>query len=136
MESASRSAIETVLDSARLDPRIGKLNSGKYYCYPDGNGKPEFIGTLEDVEAKLGIRSAPAKQAEQQPAKPSSLKEYEVTVTPRIVTYGSHGATTESTMTVHAKTSSEAISKARAMVRDGGHSRYDAPNDYKAKVVK
>lgn len=44
-----------------IDPRIGKLSSGKYYCFPKGHGGPEFIGTLEEVEAALGIqREAPA----------------------------------------------------------------------------
>lgn len=41
-----------------LDSRIGMMNSGKFYCFPEGNGKPEFIGTLEEVEAALGIRPA------------------------------------------------------------------------------
>lgn len=41
-----------------LDPRIGKLNSGKFYCFPNGNGKPELIGTLEEVEIALGLRPA------------------------------------------------------------------------------
>ena len=41
-----------------LDPRIGKLNSGKFYCFPNGNGKPELIGTLDEVEAALGLRAA------------------------------------------------------------------------------
>ena len=40
-----------------LDPRIGKLNSGRFYCFPDGNGKPEFVGTLAAVESVLGLRS-------------------------------------------------------------------------------
>lgn len=38
-----------------LDQRIGKLNGGKFYCFPDGHGKPEFIGTLEEIEAALGL---------------------------------------------------------------------------------
>lgn len=41
-----------------LDPRIGVLNGGKFYCFPNGYGKPELIGTLEEVENALGIRSA------------------------------------------------------------------------------
>jgi hypothetical protein len=49
-----------------LDPRIGKLNSGKFYCFPNGYDRPEFVGSLEEVEAVLGIRAeslAPAKIA-------------------------------------------------------------------------
>lgn len=43
-----------------LDPRIGTLNSGKFYCFPNGNGKPELIGSLEEVEVALGLRLLPA----------------------------------------------------------------------------
>lgn len=42
-----------------LDPRIGKLNSGKFYCFPNGYDQPEFIGSLEEVEAALGLRAEP-----------------------------------------------------------------------------
>ena len=45
----------TIMD---LDPRIGVLNSGKFYCFPHGNGKPELVGTLEEVEVALGLRRA------------------------------------------------------------------------------
>lgn len=38
-----------------LDPRIGMLNSGKFYCFPNGNGQPEFMGSLEEVEVALGL---------------------------------------------------------------------------------
>jgi hypothetical protein len=48
----------TIMD---LDPRIGVLNSGKYYCFPHGNGKPELVGSIEEVEVALGLR--PASQA-------------------------------------------------------------------------
>lgn len=41
-----------------LDPRIGMLNSGKFYCFPNGNGNPELVGTFEEVEIALGIRPA------------------------------------------------------------------------------
>lgn len=54
-----------------LDPRIGMLNNGKFYCFPNGNGKPEFMGTLEEVETALGIPSTlttPAVLAENAPA--------------------------------------------------------------------
>ncbi|MBP8275284.1 MAG: hypothetical protein KAX55_00125 [Propionivibrio sp.] len=49
-----------------LDPRIGKLNGGKFYCFPDGYGKPEFIGTLEEVGSVLGL--SPAVAADPEPA--------------------------------------------------------------------
>lgn len=47
----------------RLDPRIGTLNSGKFYCFPNGNGQPEFMGTREEVEAALGLPSTPVAPA-------------------------------------------------------------------------
>ncbi len=43
-----------------LDPRIGKLTSGLYYCFPDGHSKPELIGTLEEIESALGLFPAVA----------------------------------------------------------------------------
>lgn len=33
------------------------LNSGKFYCFPNGNGQPEFTGSLEEVEVALGLRT-------------------------------------------------------------------------------
>lgn len=47
-----------------LDPRIGKLNGGKFYCFSDGYGKPEFTGTLEEVGSVLGLRPAVAADPE------------------------------------------------------------------------
>lgn len=38
-----------------LDPRIGKLNSNKYYAFANGYDKPEIVGTLEQVETALGL---------------------------------------------------------------------------------
>ena len=46
-----------------LDPRIGMLNSGKFYCFPYGYGQPEVIGTLWDVEVALGLRSGSVNSA-------------------------------------------------------------------------
>ncbi len=41
-----------------LDPRIGKLNSGKFYCFPNGNDQPELIGSLKEIEAALGLKQS------------------------------------------------------------------------------
>lgn len=38
-----------------LDPRIGKFSNGKFYAFPLGYDKPEFVGSLEEVEAALGL---------------------------------------------------------------------------------
>lgn len=44
-----------------IDPRIGKLNSGQFYAFVNGYDNPEFRGTLEEVEAALGLRAHPVK---------------------------------------------------------------------------
>lgn len=46
-----------------IDPRIGSLNSGKFYAYVNGYDKPGFVGSLQEVEAKLGLRRMPSKAA-------------------------------------------------------------------------
>lgn len=43
--------------SAQLDPRIGMLASGRYYAFAHGYARPETIGTLNEVQAALGIRT-------------------------------------------------------------------------------
>lgn len=48
------------MQTANLDPRIGMLNSGKFYAFVNGYDKPETTGSLEQVEAALGLRLAPA----------------------------------------------------------------------------
>lgn len=47
---------------SNLDPRIGYLNSGKFYAYVNGHGygKEPTFGTLEEIEIALGLRVAPA----------------------------------------------------------------------------
>lgn len=48
-----------------MDPRIGILTNGGnpiYYAFVDGYHMPEFRGTLEQVENKLGIRQLESKK--------------------------------------------------------------------------
>jgi len=82
---------------SNLDPRIGKLNSGKFYAFAHGYDKEATIGTLEEVECALGLRTAPKKTA-----KP--LKNYVV-----IMRQGFDITETEHS----AETAAKAISKAR-----------------------
>lgn len=42
-----------------LDPRIGQLNSGQFYAFVDGYDRPETVGTLDRIEAALGLRERP-----------------------------------------------------------------------------
>ena len=67
---------------ATLDPRIGMLSSGKFYCFPGGNGKHEFVGSLEEVEEKLGLRARARMSAE----KPT--RDYVVTASLRRTEHG------------------------------------------------
>lgn len=48
-----------MMHAANLDPRIGMLNSGKFYAFVNGYDKPETVGSLEQVEAALGLRATP-----------------------------------------------------------------------------
>lgn len=54
------------MNTKQLDPRIGMLNSGKFFAYAHGYDKPETVGTRQEVEQALGISKShapvPAKQ--------------------------------------------------------------------------
>ncbi len=51
-----------------LDPRIGKLAGGQFYAFCDGYDQPEFVGTLSEVQASLGLTEKPdIKRAELSP---------------------------------------------------------------------
>lgn len=39
-----------------MDARIGVLNSGKFYAYPNGYAAEIVIGTLQEVEIALGLQ--------------------------------------------------------------------------------
>lgn len=55
-----------------MDPRIGILCcEGKqvFYAFVDGYHKPEFRGTLDQVEVALGIRTAPVARPVAKPIK-------------------------------------------------------------------
>ena len=58
-----------------LDQRIGLLNDGTYYAFVSGHGNQEVRGTLEQVEAALGIR-----RKESRKTAPSAIKAYAVTL--------------------------------------------------------
>lgn len=116
-----------------LDPRIGVLNGGKFYCFPNGHGKPEFIGTQEEVEIALGLRQSAAK--EEKPAKrQGELRDYVVTITPRKITYAGSQTFGEYTVEVVARSNSEAITKARRE-RNDNEGRYGVPATFRAKLA-
>lgn len=131
-------------DAMKLDPRIGVLNGGKFYCYPNGNGRPEFVGTLAEVEAALGIRPTPGSQPAPAPASSAmparartsgGLRDYEVTITPKVVSYAGAGTFGEYTVTVCARSHSEAIKMARQDRREA-EGRHGVAATYRARVIE
>ena len=62
-----------------LDPRIGTLNGGAFYAFANGHDKPEVRGTLEEVEAALGLRPVAPKATRARAARPE--REYSATIT-------------------------------------------------------
>lgn len=102
-----------------MDPRIGILNSGVHYAFVDGYDKPEFRGTLAEVERALGIEIKTAQVTRRR-----SLKRYEVTVTPAVVGYTStgYGGGSERhgsyTVEIDAETARKAEQEARKAYRD------------------
>ncbi|WP_199028810.1 hypothetical protein [Ralstonia sp. ASV6] len=121
-----------------LDPRIGLLSSGKFYTFPNGPHKPEFIGTLEEVEARLGLPESCAEEA--QPVKLRSLRDFEVTVKPKVVAHsggGWSGASQtfgEYTVRVSARTHSDAITKVR-QERNEQEGRHGIKANFRAKRI-
>lgn len=114
-----------------MDTRIGVLNSGKCYAFVNGYDKPEVQGTLIEIEMALGLRCAVSKVC--QTPKPSN-RTYAVTVTPSIVTWAGLIRCGEYTVTVSAKTASEAVSKARRMRRDE-EGRFAVSATYRASLA-
>lgn len=121
---------------APMDPRIGVLNSGVHYAFVDGYDKPEFRGTREEVEVRLGLRPAPVAK----PKRPRSVYLYRVKVTPSVIGYTStgfgggsetHGAYF---IEVYAANGKEAISKARKERRDE-EGRFAVPATFKAERI-
>lgn len=101
-----------------MDSRIGILNSGKFYAYANGYGKPPVVGTLADVEIALGLRK-PVKK----------LRAYIVSVTPKKEFHFNSGV---DFIEVQALDANQAIKKVREMCQV---SRYDVPNTYRAKLA-
>lgn len=90
-----------------MDARIGTIiRNGQqlFYAFANGYNAPETVGSLEEVEVVLGLRTASPKQ----PAKKVELyRDYVVTLT-------WHGDRTEEEETiVSAKSHAQAIQKGR-----------------------
>jgi hypothetical protein len=128
-----------IMDGAQsLDPRIGTLNSGRFYAFANGYDQPAVEGTRAEVERALGITPtsevSPAVIAKDA-AKKRTLKDFEVTCTPREnqKAWNDH----EYKQIVMAKDRNEAIKKAREKhVENNGPSKYETTYDFKARVVR
>lgn len=96
-----------------LDPRIGVLNSGKFYAFVNGYDQPEVVGTLEEVETALGLRAAPTKASQ-----PKVGATYIVKVSFQYPAWDEkNGIDYE----IQACSKSEAITRARTWARRDGH---------------
>ncbi|KVT01113.1 hypothetical protein [Burkholderia ubonensis] len=69
------------MGTAKLDSRIGMLNSGKFYAFVNGYDKPETIGTLEEVETALGLRRATNVRRARRSPRGQPFKTYNVHMT-------------------------------------------------------
>jgi hypothetical protein len=97
-----------------LDPRIGTLNSGRFYAFANGYDQPETVGTLAEVEAALGLRPAPIAPA----AKPGRLRTYAVTISPSVVLYSGGWAGADHVVDIVARSAAEAVKLARRQRRE------------------
>lgn len=95
--------------TTHLDPRIGTLNSGRFYAFAHGYDKPETVGTLAEVEAALGLIRQTAAQAART-TRPA-VRTFTVTITPNVLTWYAPEAYE---VEVDAATHAEAIKAARA----------------------
>ena len=139
--NVSYAAAKSILDAVTpLDPRIGVVQrKGKtvYYAFVDGYDKPAVEGTRAAVEKALGIESGSDESQEEMKTvakKPSSRKDFEVTVTPKMKVYTGSHASGGYTVIVSATSREEAIKTVRAQRRDEDGSQ-TIPADFKARAV-
>lgn len=105
------------MTEAQLDPRIGALSSGRFYCFPDGYAAPVFEGSRAEVEQRLQITPAsPASSSARPAALPS--RAYVVTVRPRYKLHAGGWASEPYTVTVNATNRDEAIQQVRRQYED------------------
>ena len=116
-----------------LDARIGMLNGGRYYCYPNGYAQAEFIGSLAEVEEVLDLVSArlPTHFA---PSRLDRIRRYQVTVTPRCVAYAGAWRADEYAVEDHARSHADAITAVRRQWNEQ-EGRYGVRASFRAKVI-
>lgn len=91
-----------------MNAQIGQLNGGKFYAYIDGYNAEPFIGTLEEVEAALGLHKTPIIR-----------KTYIVTIRFQYPAWDEVDGIEYAGILAASK--SEAIAKVRKMARHDGH---------------
>ncbi len=128
-----------------LDPRIGTLVRGQdtvFYAFVNGYRADPLEGTLEQVEAALGLRqrsafcagfSSPVSRC--RVPRTLELREYDVTVTPNITTYSGGATFGEYTVRVLAESYAKALQEARRDRRDE-EGRLAVPASFKARWVR
>ncbi len=92
-----------------MDSRIGVLGSGVFYAFPNGYDKPEVRGTLNEVEAALGITA------------PNSDERFDVVLHFQFPAWDEVGGIAYEDISARSK--AEAISIARGMARSDGHTQ-------------
>ena len=112
-----------------MDARIGILTrAGRpvFYAFARGYDAPAVEGTLDEVEAALGISKAKPRP---------SLRDWNVTVTPRTIAYCGTSTLSAYTVTITARTRGEAIKAARQQ-RNDEEGRYAPRATFTAKLTK
>jgi hypothetical protein len=97
-----------------MDSRIGQLNSGKYYAYINGYNQEPLFGSLVEVEAALGIKTANKTEIET-----SALLTYTVTLRYEYPAWDEVNGINYSG--IEAKCKSDAIKTARKKAETCGH---------------
>lgn len=122
--------------TAPLDPRIGMLNGGRFYAFLDGYDKPETTGPLEEIQRALAAlddgRPVTALVVVAKPVR--ALRDFAVTITPRVTTYSGSSTIGEHTVTITARTAAEAVSEARRRYREA-EGRERVPATFTAKLA-
>lgn len=120
-----------------MNPRIGKLSSGKFYAFLNGYGnEPTYADTAEELEILLAGGTPvppPATVVKYVPAmKVNKVKLYKVFAKLNFPDYYNTGYE----MSIVATTKAEAISRARTKVQGLGHTRQDGGLTYSANEMQ
>jgi len=114
-----------------MNPRIGKLSSGKFYAFLNGySNEPTYAATSEELEAILAGEVVAAPQvAVKLMAKKSKMYAVVASLT------SPSCYNTAYNIEVVASTKVEAVSRARKMVQGLGHTRQDGGLIYTANKI-